>query len=145
MGDVIHLSQQPEPEEPGELHGPGYYDIWDPFTKPVLPPHWSDHANCLGRDPAIFFPDGQVGIVESKRQVQQAKSICYACDVMIECRTFALLTNTKFGVWGGMSVNERKVMLRPRKPRWARCKKCGNVQFTAMGKARCCRYEGDDE
>lgn len=146
MGDLIHVSNHEPSEEDTNTAGyPGYYDVYDPDVVPELPRNWPDLANCLGMDPDIFFPDGQVGVVESKRQIATAKSVCYACDVQTECRTFALLTNTKFGVWGGLSVIERKEILRRPGPRWAMCKKCGKLQFVAKGKARCCRSDDKDD
>jgi WhiB family transcriptional regulator, redox-sensing transcriptional regulator len=69
----------------------------------VLPPapEWQNRANCKGTDPDEFFPDaGGSGT--------QAKRICRRCEVTTECLNAAIERDEKFGVFGGMTRNERK-------------------------------------
>lgn len=44
----------------------------------------------------------------SNTQVREAKSFCHACPVMLECLNYALVRHERFGVWGGMTGEERK-------------------------------------
>lgn len=66
---------------------------------------WRDRAACLGEDPELFFPIGTTG--PGLRQVAQAKSVCRGCPVAVECLAWALDTDQRQGVWGGLSEDER--------------------------------------
>ncbi|MBO0850661.1 MAG: WhiB family transcriptional regulator [Pseudonocardia sp.] len=66
---------------------------------------WRDGAACLGEDPELFFPIGTTGV--GLRQVAQAKSVCRGCPVTGECLAWALDTGQLYGVWGGLSEDER--------------------------------------
>lgn len=56
---------------------------------------------------SVFFPD-------SKMYADEAKAICRNCPVQVRCLTFALQTRQDFGVWGGLTENERKRLLKRR-------------------------------
>ena len=68
---------------------------------------WQDRASCLGMDPDLFFP-------ERGASTREAKAICAACPVRIDCLEFALAHGEKFGIWGGMSERERRRIRRMR-------------------------------
>jgi WhiB family redox-sensing transcriptional regulator len=57
-------------------------------------------AACRGKGD-LFFDDMK------KLQVAQAKKICAACPVLAECRAHAL-ENEEYGVWGGLTANQRR-------------------------------------
>ena len=65
----------------------------------ILP--WQDSAACIGADTAIFFP-------ESGDPVGPAKALCRACPVREQCLADALERGEVHGVWGGLSVKERR-------------------------------------
>jgi WhiB family transcriptional regulator, redox-sensing transcriptional regulator len=69
---------------------------------------WQDHANCLGLDSDLFFPDRGESTAE-------AKAICAACAVRDECLEYALASGQKFGIWGGTSERERRAIRRRRR------------------------------
>ena len=69
---------------------------------------WKQKANCLGIDPDLFFPERGVSSA-------QAKSVCRGCVVKEECLEYALQNGEKFGIWGGMSERERRVLRRERR------------------------------
>lgn len=71
---------------------------------------WRPKAECLDADPEVFFP-----IVGSNGL--EAKRICARCPVIDECLQYALDNNIDDGVWGGMSVPQRLVILGRRKER----------------------------
>jgi len=62
---------------------------------------WRKQALCAQVDPEIFFP-GKGG------STREAKSVCMACPVRQECLDWAVRTGQPDGVWGGMSVRERR-------------------------------------
>lgn len=71
---------------------------------------WRDQAACLGEDPELFFPIGNAG--PALAQIEEAKSVCHRCAVMDICLTYALQTGQEFGVWGGLSEDERRPFVR---------------------------------
>lgn len=75
---------------------------------------WEDDAECRRADPVLFFgPDGER---PADREVREAaaKRVCAACPVRAECLDWALSTFVKYGVWGGMNPEERKLERRRR-------------------------------
>lgn len=75
---------------------------------------WSKRAACSGVDVNIFYPT--IG-----QPTDEAKKYCQRCPVMVECRTRALQTREAYGVWGGLSPQERE------SGRWERsCRACGD-------------------
>ena len=55
---------------------------------------------CRTVDPEIWFPEGpSSGYV--------AKKMCYRCPVILECFIYAMENREMFGVWGGLSTNQR--------------------------------------
>lgn len=71
---------------------------------------WQEKAACGGQEPELFFPVGNTG--PAKLQIDEAKAVCNRCEVSEQCLTWALETGQEFGVWGGMSENERRALKR---------------------------------
>lgn len=67
---------------------------------PIGPRFEGPIPNCFGLDPDIFYP-------EHGFSTKEAKEICAACAVRVECLEYALVIDEEFGVWGGMSERER--------------------------------------
>lgn len=66
---------------------------------------WRDDAACRDTDPDAFYPDaGKSGTY--------ALMICRRCPVRTECLAEALDLGDQFGIWGGLSVAERKNLRR---------------------------------
>jgi WhiB family redox-sensing transcriptional regulator len=77
-------------------------------------PAWMADAACRGMDQHVFFPmRGDPGIYDAPRRV------CAACPVRSECLEYALVMETRnydtTGMWGGLTVRERKALRRYRK------------------------------
>ena len=70
---------------------------------------WSNRAACLSAEPEQFFPVG--GVDAAGWEAATAKQVCAGCDVLIECRDYALATRQPFGVWGGLDEQERRALL----------------------------------
>lgn len=66
---------------------------------------WQDEALCAQIDIDLFFPDKGGSVLAAKR-------ICAQCPVTRECLDDALAHNDRFGVWGGLSEQERRRMKR---------------------------------
>jgi WhiB family transcriptional regulator, redox-sensing transcriptional regulator len=67
---------------------------------------WWELAACQRTDPELFFPVSDMGA--ARRQVVTAKAVCAECAVRQQCLDFALSTRQAYGVWGGMSEDERR-------------------------------------
>ena len=82
------------------LPGPNA-DVWD----------WQLHGACRGEDASVFFhPEGERGQARVRREAA-AKAICAACPVIAECAAHALAVREPYGVWGGLSEDDREAIL----------------------------------
>lgn len=66
-------------------------------------PEWQARALCAQTDPEAFFP-------EKGGSTRAAKRICSDCPVRTACLDYALEQRERFGVWGGLSERERRVL-----------------------------------
>ena len=83
------------------LPGP-LLDVWS----------WQVHGACRDVDPEQFFhPEGERGGVRRRRD-DAAKAICAQCPVLQSCREHALAVREPYGVWGGLSEDERSTIYR---------------------------------
>lgn len=73
---------------------------------------WRDAAACRSEDPEIFFASPLTAA--GKATVRHAKTICWKCPSQLACGAWALDTRQAFGVFGGMTEGERRVILRRR-------------------------------
>jgi len=69
---------------------------------------WLDRAACVDEDPELFFPDGNTGL--ALVQTEQAKAVCHRCEVSAACLKWALDSGQDYGVWGGTSEDERRIL-----------------------------------
>jgi WhiB family transcriptional regulator, redox-sensing transcriptional regulator len=73
---------------------------------------WKRQALCrlLDLSPDLFFsPHGRHVAIE-----QSAKRVCRACIVQEDCLNFALNSNIRHGLWGGLTPTERRAERRRR-------------------------------
>ena len=56
------------------------------------------------------FPVGNTGA--AYQQIEEAKAVCRTCKVIDACLKCALDTNQDYGVWGGLSEDERRALKR---------------------------------
>ena len=68
---------------------------------------WRSQALCAQVDPELFFP-------EKGGSAEPARRVCLRCPVTRECLEFALEHDERFGVWGGLSEQERRDLARAR-------------------------------
>ena len=73
--------------------------------------NWQLDATCRGMDVEIFFHPTRERRREKQRRIATAKSICYGCPVLEECRRHALRNREPYGIWGGLSEGERAELL----------------------------------
>lgn len=73
---------------------------------------WRHSAACRDEEPELFFPIGNTG--PALQQIDDAKRVCQACDVIEPCLNWAIESGQDAGVWGGMSEDERRSLKRRR-------------------------------
>jgi WhiB family redox-sensing transcriptional regulator len=71
---------------------------------------WRENARCKEMDPDLFFPVGTTG--PALLQIEAAKAVCRQCDVRQDCLQYALDSNQEYGIWGGLTEEERRYMRR---------------------------------
>ena len=64
---------------------------------------WMAKAACTGMDFNTFFPEKG-----RSDAAKMAKEICRSCPVRVRCLEYANNNGIMYGIWGGVSVTERK-------------------------------------
>ncbi len=87
------MPQQPLAQVPQDA-------VWD----------WQEHGSCRKADPSLFFhPQNERGSARRSRDLA-AKAVCASCPVRIECADYAVRAREPYGVWGGLTEEEREAI-----------------------------------
>ncbi|MFC9557332.1 WhiB family transcriptional regulator [Rhodococcus sp. NPDC056960] len=78
---------------------------------PVPSANWRVNALCRIISPALFFHPANERGQQRRKRISEAKKICSLCPVIHACRDYALTTGEPFGIWGGMSEEDRDHIL----------------------------------
>ncbi|WP_395728441.1 WhiB family transcriptional regulator [Nakamurella sp.] len=73
--------------------------------------NWQLAGACRGMDVDAFFLAAGERRRSKQRRIEAAKLTCRTCPVIAQCRTYALRTREPYGVWGGLSEEERAEIL----------------------------------
>jgi WhiB family transcriptional regulator, redox-sensing transcriptional regulator len=119
QGVAVDSAKAPAPR-PDQQDGPG----WDEGG-------WRTQAACRGEDPELFFPIGTTGPV--LEQIAEAKEVCARCPVRDACLDFALSTGQAYGIWGGLTEDERRSLRRRRQRAAARQSAAGQPRDRVAG------------
>ena len=68
---------------------------------------WQLRAACRGLGDAMFYPPANERGRYKRRREQAAKVVCATCPVIQPCLAWALSTGEAYGVWGGLTAEER--------------------------------------
>ena len=68
---------------------------------------WTAEAACRGTDTEIFYP-------VTADEEAEALSICATCPVRAQCLDYAIRNREAYGVWGGMTPEQRRRIRRER-------------------------------
>jgi WhiB family redox-sensing transcriptional regulator len=72
---------------------------------------WQYQGSCRDLPSEMFFhPDGERGPRRRNRE-NTAKAICATCPVIAACRAHALAVQEPYGIWGGLSEDDRLAIL----------------------------------
>ncbi|MGH8936508.1 MAG: WhiB family transcriptional regulator [Acidimicrobiia bacterium] len=73
---------------------------------------WQRRALCRGNHSHLFFPPSTFERKEDReRREARAKAICSVCPVQAECLDYALHIREPYGIWGGLTEMERRLLL----------------------------------
>lgn len=64
---------------------------------------WRERAACRHVPVEIFFP-------AVEHEADEAKAVCGTCEVQAPCLEFSFEANERFGVWGGLTSQERRTL-----------------------------------
>ena len=92
---------------PSMKHAPAQKQGEHAFTST----EWRDRAACLDQDPELFFPIANPARGTTP-EIEEAKAVCRRCPVQPDCLAWALATEQRDGVWGGLSERELDKALR---------------------------------
>ena len=67
---------------------------------------WRVDAACKYLPTELFFPIGHGPRAQDQTSV--AKAVCNACSVRAQCLDYAMAANAQYGVFGGLSEEERR-------------------------------------
>lgn len=68
-----------------------------PGPLPVLDETWMERGACT---PQVAGPDWDPARHYDRSRVEEAKAMCFSCDVIADCLRFARMTKQSGGVWG---------------------------------------------
>jgi WhiB family redox-sensing transcriptional regulator len=72
------------------------------YAQPGVPPFFTDPARgCATVDPDVMFP-------EAVEEVPDAQRVCRHCPFKTACHEWAVDTAQAYGVWGGITEQERR-------------------------------------
>ncbi|GGO97645.1 WhiB family transcriptional regulator [Wenjunlia tyrosinilytica] len=80
---------------------------------------WHAGAACRRDEAGLFFAPSKEPTAARLAREEAAKRVCSNCPVLLECREHALLQPEPYGVWGGLTAAERRVVLARRRRREA--------------------------
>lgn len=72
---------------------------------------WQYQGACRNLPTEMFFhPDGERGPRRANRDAA-AKAVCATCPVIEACRQHALSVQEPYGIWGGLSEDDRLAII----------------------------------
>jgi WhiB family redox-sensing transcriptional regulator len=88
---------------------------------------WHSEAACRSDEAGLFFAPSKEPTAARLSREEAAKRVCARCPVMIECREHALRQPEPYGVWGGLTAAERRVVLARRRRRDAELQRTARI------------------
>lgn len=79
---------------------------------------WQTLAACAGKTELFFPPEGEKNPSQTRDdRITEAKQLCSKCRVRKQCLQHALGNKEEKGIWGGMTEDERRALMRRRAKR----------------------------
>ena len=97
---------------------------------------WQGKAACRGMDTDTFFHPPNERDTARQGRIAAAKAICRGCPAVTECLDHALRVREPYGVWGGLSEDERATLLGVTSLRYPAKAAAGDPQNAHVAAAR---------
>lgn len=68
---------------------------------------WRQQAACAGTETDMFFPPHGMRGQARDKWIADAKKVCAQCVVRLECAAYAAEFPERYGIWGGVTEEER--------------------------------------
>jgi WhiB family redox-sensing transcriptional regulator len=78
---------------------------------------WHAGAACRRDEAGLFFAPSKEPTAARLAREEAAKRVCARCPVLLACREHALALPEPYGVWGGLTAAERRVVIARRRRR----------------------------
>jgi len=62
--------------------------------------------------PEAFFPEDSEDRVDEFWKRKEAKKLCEACPMKMQCLEYALEADERYGIWGGLTYLQRRKLSR---------------------------------
>lgn len=79
---------------------------------------WQELGACRGLDTETFYLEYKQRGSSKRKKEQAAIAICNTCPVIQKCREHALRVPEMFGVWGGLTEEQRRILVRRNGGTW---------------------------
>ncbi|NEA38923.1 WhiB family transcriptional regulator [Streptomyces sp. SID11385] len=112
---AIPQQRSPEPERRRDTSTPPRPTASVPSRDKDTP--WHAEAVCRRDEAGLFFAPSKEPTAARLSREDAAKRVCAGCPVRVECREHALVQPEPYGVWGGLTAAERRVLLARRRRR----------------------------
>ena len=68
-------------------------------------------VDCEGQ-PDLFFPEDFADLQTRRLAIRTAKALCGSCPLQKLCLDTALTQHESWGIWGGLTADERSILRR---------------------------------
>lgn len=81
-------------------------------NQPIDDQLWRRFALCRGQGPTQFYPNPGAGVIQA---VRASVAVCKQCPSRVACLNYALDNDEDYGVWGGTTERQRRMLKRTRR------------------------------
>ena len=75
---------------------------------------WQQRSACRGEAGADFYPPMHHERKHERiARERRAKAVCATCPVRVDCLQHAVASDERYGIWGGLTDDERRRLRRP--------------------------------
>jgi len=81
-----------------------------PILKHVMGTDWRDSSACSALPKEVFFSYNSNNLEATRRKEYKTLALetCKSCPVIDKCFEFAICNNEQFGIWAGLTPDQRK-------------------------------------
>jgi WhiB family transcriptional regulator, redox-sensing transcriptional regulator len=69
--------------------------------------NWNALCHQSGENPELWFPDPNTHNKWTLARTNKAVAICKRCPIQQACRQYAIDTDNRYGIWGGLTEATR--------------------------------------